>query len=131
MAKKSRYADTAMFQPDPRGNSDFKGVRPREISRATGIVEHRVTAGERLDQLSNHYFNDDRNWWRIGDASQTFAVQHKDQPGDKPVERLVRLFYAPDMLADMSHLALPGAEPDPLEREDMTGRIVLIPRARE
>lgn len=110
MARTSRYAQTARFQPDPRGNSDFTGVRPREISRAAGVVEHRVTAGERLDQLSNHYFNDDRLWWRLGDASWLFL-------------------YAADMLADMSQLASP--DDDPLERRDMTGRNVLIPRARE
>ncbi len=110
MARRSRYADTMPFQPDPRGNSDFSGVRPREISRAAGVLEHRVTAGERLDQLANNYFNDDRLWWRIGDASWLFL-------------------YAPDMLVDLSGLASP--EDDPLEREDMTGRSILIPRARE
>lgn len=110
MARKSRYAQTATFQPDARGNSDFKGVRPREISKAPGVLEHRVTAGERLDHLSNNYFNDDRLWWRLGDASRVFL-------------------YAPDMLADMSRVASPSD--DPLERTDMTGRTILIPRARE
>lgn len=109
MASKNRYSETGRFQPDARGNSDFSGVRPREITPAEPVLEHRITAGERLDQLSNHYFNDDRLWWRLGDASWLFL-------------------YAPDMLADLGGLA--SSEDDPLQRHDMTGRMIFIPRAR-
>ncbi|MDQ6965565.1 MAG: hypothetical protein Q9M23_01425 [Mariprofundaceae bacterium] len=62
---KSRYKDTIPFQSP----SDFPGVRPRAIGAATGVIEHVVKAGDRLDFLARHYYNNDRLWWRILDAN--------------------------------------------------------------
>jgi len=31
-----------------------------------------VQAGDRLDLLARHYYNDDRLWWRITDANPDF-----------------------------------------------------------
>jgi len=47
----------------------FLGLRPRDIGPATGVLEHTVGAGERLDLLALQYYNDDRLWWRILDAN--------------------------------------------------------------
>ena len=63
--RKSRYRDARLFDPD----DDFSGVRAREIGMATGVVEHVIVAGDRLDLLARHYYNDDRLWWRILDAN--------------------------------------------------------------
>ncbi len=62
---KSRYKDARVFD-DP---SDFDGVRPRTIGVATGVVEHVVKSGDRLDLLARHYYSNDRLWWRILDAN--------------------------------------------------------------
>jgi len=35
-------------------------------------VEHVIAAGDRLDLLARHYYNDDRLWWRIVDANPAF-----------------------------------------------------------
>lgn len=110
MARKSRYADTQAFAPDSRGNSTFAGVRPREITPATGMIEHSVTAGERLDQLATHYFDNNRLWWRIGDANWT-------------------ILFSADLLLDLGNTTAEAA--DPLNRQDMIGRAILIPRAKE
>lgn len=110
MTRKGRYANTPAFEANPRGNIEFRGLRPREVSNAPGVLEHSVTTGERLDRLSQHYFDDNRIWWRIADANPQFL-------------------YAPDMLFS------PGSEQsesdDPLRRRDMIGRTILIPKARE
>jgi nucleoid-associated protein YgaU len=69
--KGSRYEQARNFDPAGDG-SRFPGVRPREIGPATGVVEHLVKSGDRLDLLARHYYNDDRLWWRIADANPEF-----------------------------------------------------------
>ena len=67
--KKSRYKNTKIFDPDEDGKEVFPGLRSRNIGPATGIVEHEVVAGDRLDHLAQHYYNNDHLWWRIVDAN--------------------------------------------------------------
>lgn len=71
--KGSRYENARSFEPDAEGNEVFPGVRPRAVVPAAGVVEHVVRAGERLDLLARHYYNDDRLWWRIVDANPRFV----------------------------------------------------------
>lgn len=63
----SRYQDAVPFAAD--GAPTFEGVRPRAIGAAGDVVEHLVRAGDRLDLLARHYYNDERLWWRILDAN--------------------------------------------------------------
>jgi len=70
--KKSRYKDARFFDPLSDGTEVFPGLRAREIGQATGVVEHEVKAGDRLDQLARHYYNSDRHWYRIVDANPEF-----------------------------------------------------------
>ena len=83
--KGSRYEQARSFDPAGDG-SLFPGVRPREIGPATGVVEHVVKSGDRLDLLARHYYNDDRLWWRIADANPEFVhaglMVAEDQVGD-------------------------------------------------
>lgn len=110
MKKTSRYADVTIFAADPRGNSDFKGVRPRDIPRVEALAEHTVKAGERMDQLAQFYYQADRLWYRMGDANADFML-------------------SADMLRDLGGREY---EPvDPLGRADMVGRIILIPAAKD
>ena len=67
--KTSRYKDTRRFEPDEQGVVRCKGVRPREIGAAVGVLEHVVQEGDRLDLLARHYYSDPRLWWRILDAN--------------------------------------------------------------
>ena len=71
--KKSRYKNATSFEPTAHGIEVFAGIRTREIGAATGVIEHEVRAGDRLDQLARHYYNDDRLWWRIVDANPDFT----------------------------------------------------------
>ncbi len=68
----SRYRDARPFAPAGPGLLAFGGVRPRIIGRVTGVIEHQVQAGDRLDLLARHYYNNDRLWWRIVDANPEF-----------------------------------------------------------
>ena len=72
LLKGSRYAKARAFDAPPDGSDPFPGIRPRDIGPATGVVEHVVKAGDRLDLLARHYYNDDRLWWRIVDANPQF-----------------------------------------------------------
>jgi len=63
--RESRYRDQTPFNPD----KSYLGVRARQIGPATGVIEHTITSGDRLDLLARHYYNDDRLWWRILDAN--------------------------------------------------------------
>jgi nucleoid-associated protein YgaU len=67
--KNSRYKDARRFAPDDAGVVRCKGVRPRQIGKALGVVEHVIQEGDRLDLLARHYYSDDRLWWRILDAN--------------------------------------------------------------
>ncbi|GAB1260359.1 hypothetical protein [Aurantivibrio plasticivorans] len=69
LTKKSRYRNAKKFSEDTQGNSIFPGVRARSLGPATGVIEHEIVAGDRLDILARHYYNDDRLWWRIVDAN--------------------------------------------------------------
>lgn len=70
--KGSRYEKARVFQPKDDGAEVFEGIRPREIGSATGVIEHTIKAGDRLNLLARHYYNDDRLWWRIVDANPEF-----------------------------------------------------------
>lgn len=72
LLKKSRYKNSELFQPSADGSDVFPGLRAREIGPAVGVVEHEIQVGNRLDQLARHYYNDDRQWWRIVDANPAF-----------------------------------------------------------
>lgn len=69
----SRYDGAAPFAPDPELGVVYRGLRPREIGPATPALEHVIAAGDRLDLLARHYYNDDRLWWRIVDANPGFT----------------------------------------------------------
>ena len=69
LTRKSRYRNARPFAPTVDGAAPFPGLRAREIGPATPVLEHEIQAGERLDRLALHYYNDDRLWWRIVDAN--------------------------------------------------------------
>ena len=71
--KKSRYKNAILFDSLASGAEVFAGIRRREIGAATGVIEHKLEPGDRLDQLARHYYNDDRLWWRIVDANPEFT----------------------------------------------------------
>lgn len=65
----SRYKKTKSFSYDEGEIQPFSGLRARDMSPATGVVEHILKSWERLDQLAEHYYNDPRKWYRILDAN--------------------------------------------------------------
>jgi nucleoid-associated protein YgaU len=69
----SRYKQSRRFEADEQGLVRCKGIRERVIGPATGVVEHVIEAGDRLDLLAHHYYNDARLWWRILDANPDLA----------------------------------------------------------
>ncbi len=70
--KGSRYEKAHLFESKEDGTDVFDGIRSREIDPATGVIQHTIKAGDRLDLLARHYYNDDRLWWRIVDANPEF-----------------------------------------------------------
>lgn len=65
----SRYDATRGFSESDNRAHAFAGTRSRDITRAVGVLEHTLKAGERLDLLALHYYNDPKRWWRILDAN--------------------------------------------------------------
>ncbi len=118
--KRSRYEKARPFVGEEGAPHPFRGVRPREIGPAPGVIEHTVRAGDRLDLLARHYYNDDRLWWRIVDANPEFLCG-----GDMVLERdLVELdgkLVETDQPAPSEEIVRPG----------MVGKVIVIPRARE
>ena len=83
LKKGSRYENARTFDPPPSGLTVFAGIRPRSIGPATGVIEHVIKTGERLDLLAGNYYNDDRLWWRIADANPEFLFA-----GDLVLDRM-------------------------------------------
>jgi nucleoid-associated protein YgaU len=67
--KGSRYEKSRVFVPDASGQVLFKGVRARDLGQATGVVEHVIQNGDRMDLLARNYYNNARLWWRILEAN--------------------------------------------------------------
>lgn len=111
--RKSRYAKARSFVA-AAGVEAFGGVRPRTIDRATGVIEHTVQQGDRLDLLAKHYYNDDRLWWRIVDANP-------------------EILHGADALAEAR--AEPAGDPLAVEQEMSNrlrqGNVLLIPALRD
>ncbi len=69
LLKNSRYRkNLRLFEPQNELGV-FRGIRPRQVSTLEGMIEHTVTETDRLDHLAQHYYNDNRLWWRILDAN--------------------------------------------------------------
>lgn len=66
--KGSRYEKTRTFSND----KGFAGTRARKLTIPEGIVEYTLSDSDRLDQLANNYYKNDRRWWRILDANTDF-----------------------------------------------------------
>ena len=117
--KKSRYKNAREFEPRPDGSDVFRGIRARAIGVATGVIEHEVQSGDRLDLLARHYYNDDRLWWRIADANPEMVygqALHAPKKTERPTDA--------------------EGEPPPLFvgimlSSEMEGRVILIPRDTE
>jgi len=69
IAKGSRYATARLFDKEDTDSKAFRGICPRSIKTAPGVLEHVVREDERLDLLALYYYNDPRRWWRILDAN--------------------------------------------------------------
>ena len=65
----SRYEQTRVFETYRGSELPFPGTRARAIETPEGVLEHTLQAGERLDLLALHYYNDVRKWYRILDAN--------------------------------------------------------------
>lgn len=81
LTRNSRYKDALPFAPNTEGNEVFPGLRARMLGPATPVIEHEVAVGDRLDHLARHYYNNDRLWWRLVDASPEFLY------GDQALDR--------------------------------------------
>jgi hypothetical protein len=106
---KSRYANSAVFER----SSGERLLVARAIGPASPVIEHEIQVGDRLDHLSQHYYNDDRLWWRILDANPSIAFPTEDEFGTTRLS--VRPLYFAGIALD----------------SELEGQILLIPRAKE
>ena len=102
--KGSYYQDVPVFEPVEDGTRPFKGVRARPVPAPESVLEHAVSAGDRLDTVAQHYYAEPRDWRRLADCN-------------------ARYLFLEDALYD------PGSGSD--IQTDQLGNTVLIPRRRE
>ncbi len=137
MVKKSRYKDAKPFVGENGAQPVFLGHRPREIGPATGIVEHRVTEGERLDELAKHYYNEPRLWWRIVDANPEILyggdlVQRDNYPLPTDFNEPLTFELPPIDADDPEKKAEKQLYLDKMViHPTMVGQVIRIPRGRE
>lgn len=84
----SRYfniATTTMSVPDEDGGTrEIRYVERRFIPSAdnqTTLVEHTVTQGERLDNITARYLGDPAQFWRVCDANSVMVPEELEQTG--------------------------------------------------
>ena len=104
--KGSYYEKLKVFGAPRVGGTVFRGVRGRPIADPEPVLEHAVTVADRLDNLSQHYYANPRDWRRMADCN--------------PDE-----MFPEDMIYEAD--APPRTQPL-LER---VGRVLLVPRRRE
>lgn len=102
--KGSRYGALTRFLPPNDGAKGFQGVLPRPVLPATPVLEHTISAKERLDQLSYNYYRNPRDWTRLAEANPD-------------------AIFAEQLLWEPAPLDENGAERD--------GHVILIPRRTE
>ncbi len=76
LVKKSRYNNARFFEPQGQLGV-FRGLRARNVTTLEGVIEHSITDTDRLDHLAQHYYGDDRLWWRIIDANPQLLFADK------------------------------------------------------
>jgi hypothetical protein len=99
----SRYENANPFIATAQ--TQFRGLMPRSIATADGVLEYRILEGDRPDSLAQRFFNDDRLWWRIADSNVGFLFG-----------------------ADMTRPGSPDVLPDTIDRFGMAGATILIPK---
>lgn len=67
--KGSYYETIPVFDPPEDGSKGFRGVRARPVPRAEPVLEHTVSVGDRLDQISQNYYANPRDWRRVADCN--------------------------------------------------------------
>jgi hypothetical protein len=84
----SRYSGletTTIVVPDADdGAREIRYVRRRIITpadRLTTLVEHTVTQGERLDQITARYLGDPLQFWRVCDANNVLQPEELEEAG--------------------------------------------------
>ena len=91
----SRYAKLNVkthLAPDPSGGAEPREIRHVErrflppASSATPMLEHAVTEGDRLDNVTAKYLGDPTQFWRVADANQVMAPEElTEEPGHRVV----------------------------------------------
>lgn len=80
----SRYAKLNVKThraPDPAGGAEPREIRHVErrflppAGSATPLLEHAVTEGDRLDNLTAKYLGDPTQFWRVADANPAMAPE--------------------------------------------------------
>jgi hypothetical protein len=89
MPPTSRYAGVGVAAYAPPGGTPVPYLLRRFIpppERFTGVGEHRVAAGERLDVITATYLGDPTQFWRLCDANLAMRPAELEVP-----ERMLRL----------------------------------------
>ncbi|HEY5955117.1 MAG TPA: hypothetical protein VIV60_01140 [Polyangiaceae bacterium] len=83
ITRNSRYSaeDTYASSDPERATHPITGVRPHQTVDSLVRREHRVIAGERLDQLAQKYYGDPLLFWLICDANDTIFPEDLMVPG--------------------------------------------------
>lgn len=74
----SRYYGIATASLETGGGKTIKYVRRRFVPSPENfalLLEHAVTEGERLDNITAHYLGDPEQYWRLCDANGAIRPQ--------------------------------------------------------
>jgi nucleoid-associated protein YgaU len=83
ISRNSRYRREGAYPSKDlgRGEGPIVALVPHEAGELVSRREHRVVAGERLDQLAQRYYGDPLKYWLICDANDTIFPEDLMVPG--------------------------------------------------
>jgi hypothetical protein len=82
----SRYFSTETMPYEAPGGKMIRYLRRRflpALGRFTLLQEHRVTQGDRLDNITARYLGDPEQFWRICDANPILRPEELEEVGQR------------------------------------------------
>ena len=82
-SRKSRYAKSEVVSFEDRSGETVSVYEPRVTELASGTLQLRTSATDRLDLLAWRFYRDPNKFWRLCDASEALDPFDVIEPGTR------------------------------------------------
>lgn len=109
----SRYHGIAVASLTDQDGKTIRYIQRRFVPQPESLAllqEHRLSQGQRLDQIAELYFADALQFWRICDANRAMRPQALTEPSQQPLDGAARVLRItlPEGVAGMAGAGMGG-----------------------